>query len=411
MSRLSIFYAVPYICLFFVVFINALPLYVNNNLIKERIVQEEFQYFFIFFIFTIFFCFRGYINADWPSYEKAFNNAPTFFDGINSYKDYVKTGSRFEPGFILFTIIVKTFSSNFLIYQGISSFIDLFFLFILLYRISDKFNCSKCFVALCFYLFAGGLNQITLMRNNKALLFFLYSLKYLNEKKFRPYFICNLIGVFFHISSIFYIPVYFLLTKKIPKKYVIILFILGNVFYFLHLDLLRTSLSIISPFIPGRLGALIYFYLNNTAGSGLGFGLSFFEKNLFLILIISKMDKLEMNENNTIIMNSFYLVYIFTFFFRDMGIIVTRFANLFIFCYWFLVPQLYSSFSLKNKKTFLLILFFYGCLRFLNSCSGINMYYDNYLFDNITGRFLSRGKRIELLDKYFPELYIGRQYK
>jgi hypothetical protein len=211
---------------------------------------------------------------------------------------------------------------------------------------------------------------------------FLISLKSLEERNIVKYMLLNSLGAVFHISAIIYIPLYFLLDKKINKFIILTIFVVGNIIYLLQIEWLKMFLLSIISIIPGRMGFLIEKYLSSDFYSNsYGISIGYLERSFSFILIYSLSKKLYgINKNNRIYINIFYLYCFIFLYFSEMKIILQRVAILFVFPYWILYPQLYSLIEKKLKLLFLLILFIYGLLKTWQSNNHILALYDNVLF-------------------------------
>jgi hypothetical protein len=210
---------------------------------------------------------------------------------------------------------------------------------------------------------------------------FLISLNYLEKRKFIKYIILNIIGALFHITSLLYLPLYFILNKKIPRITLFILFCVGNLIFLLQVEWCKLVLTSLSALLPGRLGILLKVYLSSDLhSSAYGITIGYLERFFSFVFIYCFSQKLLMiNKNNLIYINIFYL-YIFIFlYFSEIAIILERVAALFIFPYWILYPQIYSLLRNQYKKYFLLILLFYGILKLGIGNRNIFSLYDNVL--------------------------------
>jgi hypothetical protein len=393
MPTFSFSYSIPYIILFLLIYINTIPLYITKTTTNFNYNYSIWlQHFFIAIILIIFFGFRGFLWTDWPYYYPAYNSTPSLFDDLKSISNFFST--PWENGFLFYMILCKTISSNYFFFQFISFIID----FILLYYFFKRIIPKYIILGFLFYiLFSGFFFSYSLLRNAKAMMFFLISLKSVEEKKIIKYMLLNFIGALFHITSILYLPLYFILNKKISRKILLTIFIIGNLLFLFQIEWCKIFLIKISYFFPGRLGNLLKFYLSsNIYSNTYGITIGFFERFFSFIIFFNFTQKLyKINKNNTIYLNVFYL-YVFIFlYFSEISILLERVAILFVFPYWILYPQLYSLLNIKFKQIFLLILLVYGILKLGIGNRNIFSLYDNVLFS-----YKSYQERLEIINKH-----------
>lgn len=385
----SITYGFPY----FIFFILFLILFYFENIgvvstteKKTNSFSKSIRTFVVFSLFTIFFIligFRGFVNTDWASYHKVFYNPG---DG------------HFEYFFQLLILLTKKISNNYTVFVVINAIID-FFLFYMAFK--DQKNIFLCF--LFYYIFSGGGSgfrlEFNLMRNIKSILIFCISIKYINKNDFLKYTFLNILGSLFHITSIFYIPLYFIIKKRFSIKLLITFFILGNVLFLLQLQWLIPLLLLITDFIPGSIGKLVQIYLNSSIYStAFGISIGYLER-LFSFVLILKFYK---NCNNTkLVYYNIWFLYAFVYLYcSEFSIMLSRFSLLFIVGYWYVYPDIYYKISKSKKKLFIIVFIMYSFLRLVLTYNDIIVKYDNMLF-----KHLSFEKRTEYLQKFSEDNY------
>lgn len=179
--------------------------------------------------FPLFFisAFRYGVGNDYYSYAEYFNQSLRIH-----YMEY---------GFDLLVQTIRGATANYLWLFIICSLIFFYFIYRAIYEQSNNPTLS-IFVLFCapyFFEFFSGMRQML------AVAIFLYSIKYIKQRKIIPYIILNLIGASFHSSSLVFLPVYFLYNKKITLKLGLFLF---------------AVVSILRPFI----GKLLYSIISLT---------------------------------------------------------------------------------------------------------------------------------------------------
>ncbi|MCM1321742.1 MAG: EpsG family protein [Bacteroides sp.] len=327
----------------------------------------------------IFIGFRGFIQTDWFSYYKFFEKTPSLLD--NAFIDYVHN-SEFEVGFTVFSSFIKLFSANYFVFQFVNYLIE----FIVLYTLFRKYLGRNFLFGFLFYYIFGCLTMsINLLRNSKAILIFIISLKYIERHQFFRYLFFNCIGCLFHVTAILYIPLYFLLSKEWNGKLLIFLFIIGNVFFFFHIEWIKILFQIFAPFCGQRIGSMMEFYTKSKIfASSYGFSIGFIERFMTFLLIYHYRKKIyALNKTNIIFINCLFCyvyVYLFT---SEMAVLTDRLPLLFVFSYWFVYPQIYESLnSINIKRLFLLILMLYSIIKLIKFNYAFVMY-DNALFTHL----------------------------
>jgi hypothetical protein len=349
-------------------------------------------------VLIVFIGFRGYVFTDWESYSYYYEKSPLLFDGLNSSMAFIDELSNnfpfMERGFVLYMIICKSITKNYFFLQIVSFIIDFIILFIFFKEnIKDHYLLGFVF----YILFNGLVIEFNLLRNAKAIMIFLLSLKYLNKRNMVKYFSLNIIGCIFHITSMLYLPLYFILNNKYPRKIIFPLFLFGNVIYIFQMQWCRLVLTSITPWVPLRLGMLLHMYVDRTAQYGITIG--YLERFFSFIIIFYFSVKLcKINKINLIYINCYYLYSFIFLYFSEIFIILERVNLLFIFPYWVLYPQIYSFLKKDCKKIFLIILLFYGIIKMYENNNIIRMY-DNILFNH-----KSYTERKSILLQYFDKV-------
>lgn len=327
-------------------------------------------------LLLIFFGLRGFIYSDWLPYYECFLYSPTIYDGYSAVKRFF-VNYYFEKGYLLLNILVKSIFNNWYFFQFVNYSIDFFILYHF-FRNTVPNHIILCF---CFYfIFSGLFMEINLMRNIKSIMIFICSLKYIRQKKFMPYLLLNILGIFFHITAAIFLPLYFILNKKINKKYLFFIFILGNLIFLANIPLAKTIIGLIGKLLFGRLASMAISYLDYKAtATGNGLSIGCLERTFTFIIMYKNYNRIMENDNNLIFYNCLIIYLFVNLFFADMSIITDRVSILFIFSYWVLYPQIYELQNRQNKIAFLIILLIYSVLKMISGNQTLICAYDNLL--------------------------------
>ncbi len=333
---------------------------------------------------------RGFIYSDWISYYNLFEKIPTFWEGgLSSFSksDFseqfatdVNVGkSGMEIGFLYFTYFFKSIFPNYFVWVFINAAIDLFLLDIFFRRYSKYY----VFGFIIFFAFGGMMIECNLMRNVKAILLFLISLKYLEERRILPYMLINLVGILFHSSAFLFIPMYFILNKVWPKWLMWAIFIIGNALFLLHISYLEPLMLKMADIVGGRFAVQVKLYFAiDLYNQSYGISLGYIERVVtFLAIILFQNKLIEQRRSNCMFINAYVLYFFCFFYFSEIMIAVERLTLIFIFSYWILYPELlFLVKKITHKIIVLVAMITYCALKLVTMNSNILCRYDNLIF-------------------------------
>lgn len=183
-----------YVGLLFLMYILGKKYCKSNNLI----------YFFVpILLFTIVFGLRYGVGIDYLGYLELFN----MFGSQNEIYLYL----RYEPAFIF---IIET------LYKLKLNYVFLFILFaflqisILYFSFKDRKHILPYLPIVLMLSGAAVMTFMNAMRQAVSFCFFLFSIRYIIEKKLLYYLVCILLAFLFHRSAILLLPIYFLFSYK-----------------------------------------------------------------------------------------------------------------------------------------------------------------------------------------------------
>lgn len=306
---------------------------------------------------------RWYVGWDWYNYKL------DFYSDIMSY----------EYGYRLFVQIIRGIYPNFNFFVGVNTVVD----FLLIGYILKKYSP---YPILTFFLYLGivGLSlEIDIMRNVKSILLFLISLQFIEKNKPFHYFIINVIGILFHVSAIVYLPLYFLLKVNINKKYILIVFIIGVIYYISNATM---AIDIIDKLNIERLNGYKTYFLDEEREISI-----FFIERVVLFACVffgSGFIEEKYKKIYTIIENSAYISIFIFLFSSELLIMSLRVSLLFFYSYWFIFPLLLKNLELNKlaRGTVFIIAMLIVTFRsynFLNFKGNQMVYkYENIFFKN-----------------------------
>jgi hypothetical protein len=354
-------------------YVLSIPLVKNNPTIFYQ------QKTTALFLVILFLAFRGFVSTDWINYFQLYKVSPSLFDGFDSLIRFMSVGkyAGMEHGFLVYTIICKTISSNYFLLQIMSTVIDI----VILYHFFKLYTPNNIILGLIFFILFGGLiSEINLLRNSKSIAIFLISIKYIEKRKLFQFLALNIFGSLFHISAVLYIPLYFVINRQYPKKIILILFLLGNAMFLLSISWMRGILLTLSSIYDSRLSVLIQNYMSSPLYSrAFGITIGYIERTMSFLIIYIFHNKLIINRQNIIFLNCAYIYWFVYLYCSEVYIILQRMPLLFIFSYWILYPQLFYVLSKEKKKIFLIFMLVYGVLLFSTYTKESNRY-ENIVF-------------------------------
>ena len=298
---------------------------------------------------------------------------------------------RFEPGFVIYSSLIKTILPDYYAWVFVNTLLDLF----VLYYISRKFCLSTALFFMVLLVYWGLEIEINLYRNSKAIMLFLLSLPYLLKRSIVPYMALNLLGCLFHISAIMYLPLYFVLDREIPKTWVWGLFVFSNVVFFLGVSL-SSQLQGLTTFVDGILGSdelsskAAAWQESKSYGESYGFSLGYLERLFFFVLFTLQFQKLiAQRATNRIFYNAFIIFY---FLFHTLSPIsseiMRRMSILFGFSYWFLISNYLCQLRLRRSLSFVIVLLCF--MKVSISTANLSMKYENIFLGGSTDNYQER---------------------
>ena len=106
--------------------------------------------------------------------------------------------------------------------------------------------------------------EFNLYRNTKSFSLFLLSLPYLQNRKLLPYLLLNMTGCLFHISSMIYLPLYFVLYRKMSKEIILDKLFYCQYSYFMNIHFTSDIMNLVMDVLDvDRVSRKIVGYMSN----------------------------------------------------------------------------------------------------------------------------------------------------
>lgn len=360
--------SIPYVCFVLFLFFLSFPL-VSNGEKKTLIVVRSYtilQYLSLIFIFIFFIGLRGYIWTDFVLYKECFDLLPTIDSSRYEYTIFFTSPfSSWEKGYLLYIYLLKSILRNYFFCQFVSTVIN-FSIMLYVFRRNCGNNLFLCFVI--FFLFSGFITLFNLQRNVISILFFWLSIEKKREGKNFGYYILNILGIFFHSSSFLFLFIGPVINRRISKKFLLMLFLLGNCIYLFEIRWLKIMLPSITSVCPSAIRRYIELYLNSVLFSrsgNWGVSIGYLERCFTFLFVLFFSDKIEKKYNCRAYINCLF-VFIFSYLYgSEIVIVIERVSLLFTCGYCIVVPQIFSLLKKEKKIYFIIILFFYTILKII----------------------------------------------
>lgn len=365
-------FAIPYLVYLFLLGILAVSCNRLSTSLRERMWMP------CLLISMVFFGLRGYVGDDWTGYHVVFEFVQPNDFHLNIFGRH---SFRYEPGFAILAYVCRWLvgSQGFLFFQAVTTLLQLLLLFRFLRRYSDNIPLS-----LIVFIAMGGLVMlINTMRNTLAILIFLNGLHLIKQRKVWPYLCYCVAAMAFHMSSVLFIPLYWVLHREISKWLYLVVFMLSNAIVLLKIPVLSLGVGTVADIVGGKLAYMVKAYLEDEHMMAMSFSLSigYLERLGTGLIIFFYWNKLKaIRPENVLFMNAMLLFFVFYFWFSEVREVGRRLSELFIFGYWILWPDLFKCFQQKLMRIgFAAFLCVYCSLKVVGTIGYPNTRYENVL--------------------------------
>lgn len=351
------------ILLLFFFFLAYLDRYKYNSNVAYFTIPQKIT----FISYVLFWGLRGFIGTDCFWYYQWFQELNVNL--VEAFRDRMDL----EPGYITYAYIFKYHLwNNFHAFIFFSTLLNALFLHFIFKK--SGFNIYilsfAIFVAFC------ANSEINNLRNIRAILLFFISIKFIEERRFLPFFLIQIIGLLFHSTSIFYIPLFFILCRNL-KKWILPVVIIGFILVVGKLSPLTTVINRVAELLKGEylVKALIFMDMDEPKGFSLG-AISRLSLGLLLWYYY---DKLSVPRQR--IYCNLTLMYLFCFsFFNEIPVFRLRFSMMFAPALCVVIPLFIKYSNYRNRKIVTLYLLLLTISQAIVNFQGSLFHYDNLLW-------------------------------
>ena len=251
----------PFYIILFLETILAFVFYIGSsatNIRGKRISNYKEQVYLIlaFGILLFFHAFRDpYSLADIPEYADAYKESLGYtWDRVLS-DHFVSLKS--EVGF---RIVIKAISSIFSSYQMLFILTSIF-LVCSYYKTTKRYS-AYFFISVMVFTVNSFAESLFMLRSFLAIGILLFSFPYIVERRIVPFLLLNFLAMNIHISSVIFLPVYFLYGVKDTKWIWVIFIVVGGLFMLRFDDIVS---YIVERYLPGY--SYYFVYIDNYEGA------------------------------------------------------------------------------------------------------------------------------------------------
>ncbi len=202
-------------------------------------LQSRYKRYWLMFICLMLAFLAGTRDYSW-------NDTLVYVDSFLDYTptlieltQYSQPYGYAEMGFYFIGVIVKTFTSNVVVYFLTVALLSFFFL----YKAFDKY-CFYPILGVCAYIsrfyLARNFMQI---RAGLSYAIILIAVQYITKKDWKRYFAWVFVAYLFHHSAIIAVPLYFLCMIDIKKKHIVIGTVIAFVIAGFYSDVVRSLVA------------------------------------------------------------------------------------------------------------------------------------------------------------------------
>lgn len=251
-------------------------------------VKSKSALIFVFAVVGAFLCMGYMTGSDWRSYEIEYNET-----NINELWN-----GRIEYGYNAYMLISKYLGINFWPFFIFTKWVLLYFIFKFIIKLCGNKNY---FSLAMYFAFSGVFLFIdNPMRNLIGSVIFLFSIKYVLENNFTKYTLICLLSSLFHLSFLFFIPVFFILNINFKSRNFVIAFILMNLLLLFFSDSIVNGVKLLEIFnylYTGKLQEQVSGYVLSEELKDTPFTLGMLSRYMIFAIIIISRKKIESYSN------------------------------------------------------------------------------------------------------------------
>ena len=196
------------------------------------------QLLIVFFLCSLAFFFTGTrweFGGDWDFYYAYYRNVREL--------DFHGDSFEFDYGWVLFTYIIKTLFSSYVVFQF---FIASIIFFCVYKGIKGLSYVPVLSYMIYFSMQNGGIGYV---RTTVAASIFLFAYVFVAKKQFKPYLITVLFATSIHFASIMALPIYWIYWNHSKYSKYLLVFIICTVVFYVFGKVFISDVSFLGPFL------------------------------------------------------------------------------------------------------------------------------------------------------------------
>lgn len=299
-------------------------------------------------LFVLFFGLRGCIGNDYPAYQQYYRDL------------FLPDTPHHEPAFAALAMALRALHLPFQCFVFACSCI----INVLLFRFVWQQRLNAPLVLCVFWAMSGIINQIDFTRSTISIMLFANALPYLERRQAGRYFALTGLACLFHYVAVVYLPLYFLLHRRLQRQHYLTAVLLLTVMAMLHLRFLDLPFELIGTGSEDSLIAHYRQYVTLLGGLQLGFSIAAVERLLTAALVIVCYDRLCDTPRGRMAANGFLVFYLCYTLLSGYAVMATRLANMFVWSYWLVWPlSLLSIGQVRVRRGVLGVMLAYMLMR------------------------------------------------
>lgn len=352
--------------------------------IKSRELFEKILFFILWLVLIFFIGFRYKMANDWHTYEEYIHKIEPIVKVLSGTSVFFNTFNNIEYGFRLLISLINEFFNPFRgSLQALTATISIFCYTILLNFTRKNNTIPYKFIFLSIFISLSMFREFDVFRQSLAFYIFLISLKYYNSN-FLKYSLINILGAFFHISAIIFIPLYFVFKIKFTRLFIISLLIIYLFSMFANFSFITSLTNVLSGIFPDLLliKKLYFTIMIGEAKSSLSLvGLIY---SSFLVLLIINYKKIDLNNPEIrLYINLFIIFILINIIFSDAKEVADRLSYYFYIGVAFIFVYFIQYIHKVIITYYLILVLAFPIIRFNRvianpSTSIVNLPYRNY---------------------------------
>ena len=317
-----------------VIFFQILSMFKFNG---KKIYENLFYFIlssYIFFIAAL----RDGIGYDFYAYKALYHKISTSQRGIQDLANRL----NIELGHIILNEISSNFEFLIFIVAILGVAVKLWFI---------KKESSEKFLSLLLYFSGVFLTfDMGVMRQGISISFFLISLKYVEERRLPQFIIIIGIGTLFHLSSLIFIPIYFIEGKKFSRLEIYTLTAIA--FFTSMFDLSNLTVKVLSLLPFSIISSKISYYSTFDTGD---ISISLIKRIIVLIIFVEFYERKKIKDLKSLrYLNGYFLSVLLMGFFSSIDIIGGRGSTGLYFLQIFVFSTIFS----KSRKIYTKLVIF-----------------------------------------------------